>query len=147
MPAMLFFVATMSAVLLESPLFRVSLDNSPSRVSILSLSARSSGKLDLSSAKQVLDVTDSLLKKNKPFVSLWDVRKASTPNVDVTWETIRWAVRNTNKLRRLNKKMAVVVPNNPVLRRVVSLVIKVADVRCPVLVTSNEREAETFVSS
>ena len=112
---------------------------------LLKLSALSNETIDLDAAKRVFEATEKLLSSQQDFDSRWDIRCASTPKADVTWASIKWAVRNTKLLREHNKRMAVLVGDSLVIRKVVSFVLRAAQVRCPVLISSDENEIDEFL--
>lgn len=138
-------LASSSVLLQESRLFSVTIERHKNRLPILALRAKAKGTLDMETTRKVLDTSSEFLNTNESFHSLWDIREASVPSLDVTWASINWATKNTKQLRKQNKRMVVLVPDSLPLRRIVQLVLKVASVKCPSLVTTNEREALEFV--
>tara|TARA_B110000444_G_scaffold226161_1_gene230502 strand:- start:96 stop:515 length:420 start_codon:yes stop_codon:yes gene_type:complete len=135
-----------STILRSSTAFSVSLEKKGShRLPLLKLSALSNETIDLDTAKRVFGVTEKLLASGEDFESRWDIRCASTPRADVTWASIKWALKNTKLLREHNKRMGVLVSDSSVIRKVVSFVLRAAQVRCPVLVSSDENEIDEFL--
>tara|TARA_Y100000385_G_scaffold289966_1_gene361207 strand:- start:1602 stop:2138 length:537 start_codon:yes stop_codon:yes gene_type:complete len=136
-----------SGVLQESRLFSVAIERRLNHLPILTLRARTKGALDMETARSILDTSAKFLNTNEEFNSLWDIREASVPSVEVTWACINWVVKKTKQLRKQNKRMAVLVPDSPPLRRIAQLALKVAAVRCPSLITANETEALAFIDA
>ena len=140
-------MAASLTVLRETQLFSVAVERRPASLPLLALKARARGTLDIETAREVLRVSSEFLETSEDFNSFWDIRAASVPPAEVVWACVSWAVKNTSALRKQNKRMAVLVPDSQPLRRIVQLVLKVAAVRCPALVTASEAEALEFVGA
>lgn len=95
---------------------------------------------------QILDLTDVLLDKGDHFQSTWDLRVCRVPGMMVVARCIRWALSRKRKLDACNQRMAICMPDKPALLTVVRLVLKVFGPVCPVLVSKDEQECETFMN-
>ena len=95
----------------------------------------------------ILGLTDTLLDKGDHFKSTWDLRECKVPGMKVVAKCIRWALKRKKKLDECNQRMAVCMPNRPALLKVVRIVLKVFGPVCPVLVSEDEGECETFMVS
>lgn len=111
----------------------------------LRLVALANEQLDRGTIDAILALTDTLLEEEKPFKSTWDLRQCRVPGMTVVWRCIRWAVTRKAKLDQLNQRMAICMPDRPALLAIVKLVLKTFGPICPVLVSTNEDECDTFM--
>ena len=113
----------------------------------LRLVALADETIDGETIQQILNLTDVLLDKGEHFQSTWDLRVCRVPGMLVVGRGIKWALSRKAKLDALNQRMAVCMPDKPALLTVVRLVLKVFGPVCPVLVSTDESECESFMSS
>ena len=111
----------------------------------LRLVALADETIDGETIEEILDLTDELLNKGEQFKSTWDLRVCRVPGMMVVARCIKWALSRKQKLDELNQRMAVCMPDKPALLAVVRLVLKVFGPVCPVLVSKDEAECETFM--
>ena len=95
---------------------------------------------------EILELTDTLLDQGDHFKSTWDLRVCRVPGMAVVARCIRWALSRKQKLDACNQRMAICMPDKPALLAVVKLVLKVFGPVCPVLVSKDESECETFMT-
>ena len=112
----------------------------------LRLVALADEPIDGETIQQILDLTDVLLDKGDHFMSTWDLRVCRVPGMAVVARCIKWALSRKQKLDACNQRMAICMPDKPALLTVVRLVLKVFGPVCPVLVSKDEAECETFMS-
>ena len=112
----------------------------------LRLVALADETLDAATIQQILDLTDGLLDRGEQFQSTWDLRVCRVPGMAVVGRCVKWALSRKAKLDALNKRMVVCMPDKPALLAIVRLVLKVFGPVCPVLVSKDEAECETFMS-
>ena len=116
------------------------------RLPHLRLEALADEAIDSETIGQILNLTDELLDKGEHFMSTWDLRVCRVPGMGVVARCIRWALSRKQRLDALNQRMAICMPDKPALLAVVRLVLKVFGPVCPVLVSQDETECETFMA-
>jgi len=112
----------------------------------LRLVALADETIDGETIQQILDLTDELLDKGEQFKSTWDLRVCRVPGMLVVARCVKWALSRKAKLDALNQRMAVCMPDKPALLTIVRLVLKVFGPVCPVLVSKDGSECETFMN-
>ena len=112
----------------------------------LRLVALADEPIDGATIEQILALTDELLDKGDQFQSTWDLRVCRVPGMMVVAKCIKWALSRKQKLDACNQRMAVCMPDKPALLAIVRLVLKVFGPVCPVLVSQDEAECETFMN-
>ena len=112
----------------------------------LRLTALADETIDNDTLQQILGLTDELLDKGEHFHSTWDLRVCKVPGMMVVARCVKWALSRKAKLDACNQRMAVCMPDKPALLSVVRLVLRVFGPVCPVLVSKDEAECETFMS-
>jgi hypothetical protein len=126
---------------------RVTITESGQALQHLRLVALAEEVIDDQVIDAILGLTDTLLDKGDHFKSTWDLRECKVPGVKVVAKCIRWALKRKRKLDECNQRMAVCMPNKPALLVIVRMVLKVFGPVCPVLVSENETECETFMTA
>jgi hypothetical protein len=115
-------------------------------LSHLRLTALADETIDNDTLQQILGLTDELLDKGEHFQSTWDLRLCQVPGMMVVARCVRWALSRKRKLDACNQRMAICMPDKPALLAVVRVVLKVFGPICPVLVSKDETECDTFMN-
>ena len=130
-----------------SPAVRVTITEGGLSTPHLKLVALADVAIDVEVIKEILDLTDGLLDKGEHFQSTWDLRACRVPGMSVIGRCVKWALSRKQKLDALNQRMAVCMPDKPALLAVVRTVLKVFGPVCPVLVSKDATECETFMEN
>ena len=91
----------------------------------------------------IMQSTDALIAKGKPFSTMWDLRACPTPTMSDTMRLTTWGLSNKAKLEALTKKMGVILPNGPVASIAGGLMASFAAV--PTVVSTNAEEVHRFM--
>ena len=124
---------------------RVTLSQGDAGLPHLRLVALADETIDSETIGQILDLTDELLGMGDQFKSTWDLRVCRVPGMRVVVRCVKWALSRKDKLDKLNQRMAVCMPDKPALLSIVQLVLRVFGPACPVLVSRDETECNTFM--
>ena len=125
---------------------RVTITEGGSVLPHLRLVALADETIDGETIGEILQLTDELLEKGDDFMSTWDLRVCRVPSMMVVAKCVKWALSRKRKLDTHNQRMAVCMPDKPALMAVVRLVLKAFGPVCPVLVSKDEAECETFMN-
>ena len=91
----------------------------------------------------IMQSTDALIAKGKPFSTMWDLRACPAPTMSDTMRLATWGLSNKAKLEALTKKMGVILPNGPVASIAGGLMASFAAV--PTVVSTNAEEVHRFM--
>ena len=91
----------------------------------------------------IMQSTDALIAKGKPFSTKWDLSRCPPPTMSDTMRLATWGLSNKAALERLTTKMGVILPNGPVASIAGGLMASFAAV--PTVVSTNAEEVHRFM--
>lgn len=91
----------------------------------------------------IMQSTDALIAKGRPFSTMWDLRQCPAPTMGDTMRLATWGMANKTELTALTTKMGVIMPNGPVASIAGGLMASFSGV--PTVVSTNAEEVHRFM--
>jgi len=114
------------------------------KTSMVTITAYDGEDVDASCAiTGIMQSTDTLISKGKPFSTMWDLRACPTPTMGDTMRLATWGLSRKAELVALTNKMGVILPNGPVASIAGGLMASFSGV--PTVVSTSAEEVHKFM--